>query len=105
MKYIPSLVPVAALFLAIPAVAQPIDIGRGRALAETWCVNCHVIDRDQTTSVPIGPPPFPELADNPDATPDRLASFIQMPHPPMPTMSLTNSEVNDLVGYIQSLKR
>lgn len=87
-----------------PASAQPVDIKHGRALAEVWCVNCHVIDREQTTAVPAGPPPFPMLADDPEATSQRLAGFIRMPHPPMPDLSLTNAEVANLVGYIQSLK-
>jgi len=104
MKHVPTAA--AAIFLAgtFAATAQPIDLKRGRALAETWCITCHVIDREQTTPVPAGPPPFPMLADDPAATPERLASFIRMPHPPMPNMSLTTAEVNDVVAYIQSLK-
>ena len=90
--------------LVPPAAAQPVDIKHGRALAEVWCVTCHVIDREQTSAVPAGPPPFPALADNPDITADALSGFIRQPHPPMPDMSLTNAEVQDLVGYIQSLK-
>ncbi len=105
MKTVPILVSALVGFLVAPAAAQPVDLARGRALAETWCINCHVIDRDQTKAVPAGPPPFPALADDPAATPERLASFMRMPHPPMPNMSLTNNEVNDLVGYIQSLKQ
>jgi len=95
----------AALAAApMPLLAQPVDVKHGRALAEAWCVNCHVIDREQTSAVPAGPPAFPALADNPDVTPERLSGFIRQPHPPMPDMSLTVAEVNDLVGYIQSLK-
>jgi mono/diheme cytochrome c family protein len=90
--------------VVLTAAAQPVDVKHGRALAEVWCVNCHVIDREQTTAVPAGPPPFPALADNPDMTADALSGFIREPHPPMPDMSLTNVEVQDLVGYIQSLK-
>ena len=90
---------------ALPAVAQPVDIANGRKLAQIWCINCHVIDRQQTSQVPSGPPPFPALADDPNKTPEELANFMRNPHPPMPQMSLTNIEVNDLVGYIRSLKQ
>ena len=85
------------------AAAQPVDIGRGRALAETWCATCHVIDREQTSPVPAGPPSFPALAEDPAVTPERLSGFMRDPHPPMPDMSLTRGEVADLVGYIRSL--
>ena len=105
MKSLTILVPVLVGCFALPALAQPVDVAHGRKLAETWCVNCHVIDREQTSAVPAGPPPFPALADDPAATPERLASFMRMPHPPMPNMSLTNIEVKDLVGYIESLKQ
>lgn len=88
----------------LPLAAQPVDIQHGRTLAEAWCVTCHVIDREQATAVPAGPPPFPALADDPDVSADRLSGFLRQPHPPMPDMSLTNAEVADLVGYIQSLK-
>jgi cytochrome c len=87
-----------------PAAAQPVDVQRGRALAQTWCITCHVIDREQTQPVPAGPPPFPALADDPSKTPELLAGFIKVPHPPMPDMALTNAEVADLVGYIESLR-
>ncbi|MCT8970994.1 c-type cytochrome [Microbaculum marinisediminis] len=105
MKPLTILLPALIGLTALPATAQPVDVDHGRALAETWCVNCHVIDREQTTPVPAGPPSFPALADDPDVTDERLASFMRMPHPPMPNMSLTNIEVQDLVGYIGSLKQ
>ena len=92
--------------VAIPSAgAQPVDPKRGRALAEIWCITCHVIDREQTRAVPEGPPPFPALADDPAVTPERMSGFLRQPHPPMPDMSLTNSEVADLVAYIESLKQ
>jgi len=87
------------------ADAQPADPKRGRALAEIWCITCHVIDREQTRAVPAGPPPFPALADDPAVTPERMSGFLRQPHPPMPDMSLTNQEVADLVAYIESLKQ
>jgi mono/diheme cytochrome c family protein len=105
MKTVLKLFPIIFAAMTLPAAAQPVDVAHGRALAETWCINCHVIDRDQTTPVPAGPPPFPVLADDPTVTPERLSSFIQMPHPPMPNMALTNAEIADLVGYILSQKQ
>lgn len=106
-KMLRSILPGLALLTLQSAVsnAQPVDIGRGRALAETWCIACHVIDRGQTSPVPAGPPAFPALADDPAVTPEQLSGFIRDPHPPMPDMSLTRGEVADLVGYILSLSR
>lgn len=98
-----SLAGLIVLWAGATATAQPADVANGRLLAETWCIGCHVVAADQTAPVPAGPPTFPALAADPDATAERLSGFIRDPHPPMPDMSLTRQEVADLVAYIQSL--
>jgi hypothetical protein len=50
-------------------------------------------------------PSFPAIANRPGATAERLAGKIIVPHPAMPGVPLTVSEIRDIVTYIMSLKR
>jgi len=36
-------------------------------------------------------------------TPDQLRAFLSHPHGAMPDLALTRAEIDDLIGYIQSL--
>lgn len=85
---------------AMPANAGG-DVTRGEAIAKRWCVNCHVVSPEQTTAK-VDVPTFADIARRrPD---DRaLSSFLVKPHPPMPDLSLTRQEIEDVVAYIRSL--
>jgi len=78
------------------------DAARGAVIAKRWCVNCHVVSADQTTAK-VDVPTFADIARRrPD---DRaLSSFLVNPHPPMPDLSLTRQEIDDVVAYIRSLE-
>jgi hypothetical protein len=52
----------------------------------------------------IDVPSFASIAARPNQTSQRLQSFIMTPHRPMPGMSLSLAEVNDVVAYLLSLK-
>ena len=90
----------ASFGCAMPAHAGG-DAARGAAIAKRWCVNCHVVSADQT-SAKVDVPTFADIARRrPD---DRaLSSFLVKPHPPMPDLSLTRQEIDDVVAYIRSL--
>ena len=49
-------------------------------------------------------PAFAEIANKPDATPEGWRTWLQDPHPPMPNLSLSNYEIDDLIAYISTLK-
>jgi mono/diheme cytochrome c family protein len=49
-------------------------------------------------------PSFTVIAKLPDLTPERLVGAIIIPHPPMPGIPLTTSEIRDVVAYIMSLR-
>lgn len=93
-------VPLAALLLAaplLPAAAED-EAARGRALAERWCAECHVI-------APEGPgadaaPAFPNLARRTDA---ELRAWLADPHPPMPDPGLSGREIEALVAHIRAV--
>ena len=78
------------------------DVARGGQLARQWCSNCHVIGNNSDGQVPQGPPGFPAIARS-GMTADQLRTFLSHPHGAMPDLALTRAEIDDLIGYIQSL--
>jgi len=93
----------AAYFVAIsPLMAA--DAARGGRLAQQWCANCHVIGTPPaaTATIQQGPPSFPTIASH--LTGDQLRAFLTHPHPPMTDLSLTRSEIDDLIAYIETFR-
>jgi cytochrome c len=88
------------LFVVNPAHA---DAVRGGQLAHQWCANCHVVDGNAGRAVPQGPPSFREVAHS-GMTPDQLRAFLSHPHGAMPDLSLRRAEIDDLIGYINTLR-
>jgi mono/diheme cytochrome c family protein len=77
----------------------------GYELAARLCANCHVVNGTPSAPVSTDVPSFSVIADRPDATPERIAGRIIIPHPAMPGVSLTAAEIRDIVAYITSLRR
>ena len=94
---------VALVASAVPVMAAAGDVDAGKALAQTWCKSCHVVDRTSGGTDVV--PPFAAIASDRTLTPDRLRAFLANPRHPMPNPQLANTEIEDLVAYIQSLKR
>jgi cytochrome c len=88
--------------VALPAAAQ--SPGAGGALAERWCMGCHVIEREPSTAVAGGVPSFAAIAAKPSTTADSLGQYLSTAHTYMPDFSLSRSEKNALVAYILSLR-
>jgi cytochrome c len=94
------------LILALPlAASNPAHAGaaRGGQLAHQWCANCHVVDGNASRAVPQGPPSFREVAHS-GMTADQLRAFLSHPRGAMPDLSLTRAEIDDLIGYISTLR-
>jgi mono/diheme cytochrome c family protein len=92
----------ALLFPAISSDSVAGDPIAGQGLAKQWCVSCHDIGQGRT--VKDGAPSFVSVARRPDITPKVLKTWLADPHPPMPKLSLSRQEIDDLVSYIGSLK-
>ena len=58
--------------------------------------------RPQPNGRRAGPPTFQTVARS-GMTPDQLRAFLSHPHGAMPDLALTRAEIDDLIGYIQSL--
>jgi mono/diheme cytochrome c family protein len=96
-----------ALVLAVAAAsvtsAAAGDPQAGRALALTWCKNCHIVGPGGSGTDAV--PSFPAIASDATLTPDRLRALLANPRHPMPNPQLANPEIEDLLAYIQSLKQ
>ncbi len=93
---------VVVLFLMYGDQTAAADIARGRAIAARWCDECHVVAPGQergSDSVPT----FAEIAKTDRLDEARLSAFLAAPrHSRMPDLSLTRSEIADLIAYIKA---
>ena len=78
------------------------DPAKGSQLAQQWCASCHVTGGTPAGNLQQGPPSFSTIAHA--RTADQLRAFRSHPHGAMPDLSLTRAEIDDLVGYIETLR-
>lgn len=83
--------------------AQAADPANGKALALQWCASCHLVAEDQPAVSSVSLPSFFDIARDGGWTEDMLATFLADPHPQMPSMALSNTEIADLSRYIGTL--
>jgi mono/diheme cytochrome c family protein len=96
-----ALIPAAFLATASPLLAA--DATKGAQLAQQWCANCHVIGGSAPPTVQQGPPSFRAVAQG-GLTGEQLRTFLSHPHAPMPDLSLTRTEIDDLIAYIDTFR-
>ena len=74
-------------FGIVPAQAQMglADAKRGQELSQRLCSGCHSVSPGSAATVNADVPTFAAIASRPDATAERLAGRIIVPHPPMPS--------------------
>jgi mono/diheme cytochrome c family protein len=91
---------VATWLTALPAYA---DATKGEQIARQWCASCHAIGGNPAGPVPQGPPSFHMVASS-RMTADQLRAFLSHPHRAMPNLALTRAEIDDLIGYVDTLR-
>ena len=79
------------------------DAVNGAQVAQRWCATCHVVGDAPAATVQQGPPSLRAVAQG-RTTGDQLRAFLSHPHAPMPDLSLTRSEIDDLTAYIETLR-
>jgi len=90
------------VFAFLPAApAHAGDAAHGGVIAKRWCASCHVVAQNQRSAV-ADAPSFANIAERRQDD-HALADFLADPHPKMPDMQLTRSEISDIVAYIRSL--
>jgi mono/diheme cytochrome c family protein len=99
----------ACLLIVVPATAWSQDVEQGHLLAAQWCANCHVVERTTATGAATasanGLPTFPAIAASPRITPELLRATMSASHGRMPDLQLSKRQQDDLIAYIQSLRR
>lgn len=94
-------------FLLVPLLTTAAQAGsaeEGQAIARRWCSSCHDIGSGEKPSVSDAVPTFDFVARRKDLSRAQLEAWIGNPHPPMPNLSLTRNEIDNLVAYIESLR-
>ncbi|MBB6303731.1 c-type cytochrome [Rhizobium leucaenae] len=93
---------VVAFVLMLVDEGATADLARGRSIALRWCSQCHIVGPGQahgSDSVPT----FAEISESRHFQKELLPSFLAAPeHSRMPNLSLTQTEIADLVAYIKA---
>src|SRR5262245_16195123 len=90
LRVLESLILGCALGASLGSTAFAVDAESGKTLANRWCSDCHVVQRDQRLATDQAPP-FASLAKMPDFNANKLAFLLLKPHPNMPTLSLSRA--------------
>jgi mono/diheme cytochrome c family protein len=94
---------VSAGFAAIAGPAFADDVAHGAQLAQQWCMGCHVLPGHPGQTALQGPPSFREIARG-AKTSEQVRVFLLNPHGAMPPLTLSRAEIDDLIGYIETLR-
>jgi mono/diheme cytochrome c family protein len=89
----------AAALLAAPVEAA--DPANGGVLAQRWCSGCHAVAGESALSDANAT--FAQIAARRADQPGYVRAFLVKPHAPMPNLTLSNRELDDLAAYIKSL--
>ncbi len=81
------------------------DAASGRRLAQQWCAECHVIAPPLVRGPNQAAPTFGQIADDPAMTPARVRAVLRAPHRSMSATALSESQVDDVIAYIGSVKQ
>jgi len=103
---LPSALVLSLLAFAGAGRAQEIgDTTQGHEFAKTLCAICHGVEPGATSSPRPPAPTFERIAAEPGMTATALYVVLQTPHQTMPDLVLTQTEKDDVIAYILSLKR
>jgi mono/diheme cytochrome c family protein len=71
----------------------------------TWCSACHLVAPATGASSTLADvPTFASISKRLPTDADVLAAFIANPHPPMPNLGLSQTDIRDLLAYIATLR-
>jgi mono/diheme cytochrome c family protein len=91
----------AALLLVVTArPGAAADPNNGLRIAQRWCAECHLVSANQQKAQ-TDVMPFASIAQR--KTAQEISAFLTDPHPKMPNMGLSRSEIADIVAYMKTL--
>jgi mono/diheme cytochrome c family protein len=99
-----ALTAVAAGTPAAGIRAAEFNTTAGKQLAKEWCAACHVVEEGQGETMSTAAPSFFDIAADPAVTETGLRAFFASPHDQMPDLQISNSEADNLIAYILSLR-
>lgn len=94
------------VFAATPAHARG-DAHAAKGIVAEHCAGCHAVPGIRKSGLPtLEAPSFQAIADDRVAYPrERLRAFLQKPHFPMRSLILSPSDIENLLAYIEGLRR
>ena len=98
----------ASVFLAQPGTSGARDlgdVGAGYEMAKRLCATCHRVEKGETDEKFLDVASFQTIADSPSKTALNLRVFLKSPHRNMPDLILSETEIDSVIAYIQSLKK
>jgi len=84
--------------------AAEFNTAAGKQLAKEWCAACHVVEEGQGETMSTAAPSFFDVAADPATTEMGLRAFFASTHEQMPDLQISNSEADNLIAYILSLR-
>jgi mono/diheme cytochrome c family protein len=88
------------------AAAQEMgDAKAGFAYASQACTECHAVRTGERVSPNTTAPAFELIANTRGMTDLALRVWFRSPHPSMPNLILSENQGDDVIAYIQSLKK
>jgi mono/diheme cytochrome c family protein len=89
------------MLLASAGQSIAADSADGQRIAESWCAGCHLVSPGQQQSSDAVPT-FAQIAASERFDEAAFADFLANPHQSrMPNLSLSRSEIADLIAYIK----
>jgi mono/diheme cytochrome c family protein len=98
---IAALVALALLSSATVVQAASGNAEAGRQLVTRSCSSCHATEAAKTAT--DGAPPFTLIAKTNRERPAWIRGWLMSPHPPMPNISLSRQQIDDIVAYLGTI--
>src|SRR6266566_993148 len=77
------------------------DANAGRDLVTRSCSSCHAMN--SATIATDGVPPLLVLARDNKERPAWIRGWLMDPHPPMPSISLSRQQIDNIIAYLNTL--
>ena len=98
--------------VTLPAGAQTDDKTKkqpdpilGKQTIVRLCTTCHIVPGEPRSSAQVDIPTFNEIANLPAQTAQRITNKLINPHPPMTDTKLTRDEIQNIVAYLDTLRK
>ena len=90
-----------SIWCAPIAFAAAGNADAGRQFVMRSCSNCHATEA--ATTATDNAPPFSLVAKTNKDNPAWIRGWLMAPHPPMPNISLSRQQIDDIVAYLSTL--